>query len=49
MLTGYEGFLGVDMSDDEYVTFKKGRKVADKKVQKIFSSIRQMIIKDGHT
>ena len=49
LLTGYEGFLGVDMSDDEYVTFKKGRKAADKKVQKIFSSIRQMIIKDGHT
>ena len=40
LLTGYEGFLGADMSDDEYVTFKKGRKAADKKVQKIFSSLR---------
>ena len=49
LLTGYEGFLGSDMSDDEYATFKKGRTAADKKIQKIFSSLRQMIVKDGHT
>ena len=49
MLTGYEGFLGSDMSDDEYASFKKGRTAADKKIQKIFSSIRQMIVKDEHT
>ena len=49
LLTDYEGFLGSDMSDDEYVSFKKGRTAADKKIQKIFSSLRQMIVKDEHT
>ena len=55
LLTGYEGFLGADMSDDEYATFKKGRTAADKKIQEIFSSLRKMIVddkldgKDEHT